>query len=564
MKLPDAAFKKLNAIAARLDHDYQPWKQYHRDLADHILPSRYRWLSKNAGTIGALATAQTPVESTRNTKILDSTGTKAARDLAAGMLNGITSPARPWFNLRLAGFPNDEVLPGPATAWLEEIRRRMLLILAESNFYNSMGMLLLDLVVFGTAAMLIYEDVDDVIRCYNIPVGEFRLGQDNRRDITRMSRSQLFTVDQLVDEFGLENCTTEVQQRHARGGQELFHVYTVVHLVEPNKKDEFFIPGGFAYREFYWLNGNNPQGQILRRAGFTEKPGGFPRWETIGSETYGLSPGMDALPDIIQLQHETLRKAEALDKMTDPPLAMDAALRNQRNPADPGSRFYVPSHSQAGARALYDVRMPLAELSADIVDVQTRIKEAFFNDLFRMISMLETVRTATEIDARREEKLILMGAVLERLENEVLDQSIVRVFGIMKRKELLPPPPPGYELADIEVQYVSILSDAQRSVGTGVIERYMQVVGNTAALVPEIKDLPDWEFLLRTYAARLSVPAAGNRTEEQMREIRQKTQDLAQMQQLAEVSQGLTGAARNLGDVEVGGGRNALQETLGL
>lgn len=82
--------------------------------------------------------------------------------------------------------------------------------------------------------------------------------------------------------------------------------------------------------------------------------------------------------------------------------------------------------------------------------------------------------------------------------------------------------------------------------------------------MPEIKDLPDWEFLLRTYAARLSVPAAGNRTEEQMREIRQKTQDLAQMQQLAEVSQGLTGAARNLGDVEVGGGRNALQETLGL
>jgi hypothetical protein len=33
------------------------------------------------------------------------------------------------------------------------------------------------------------------------------------------------------------------------------------------------------------------------------------------------------------------------------------------------------------------------------------------NDLFRMISELDTVRSATEIDARREEKLVLLGPV---------------------------------------------------------------------------------------------------------------------------------------------------------
>lgn len=566
MQLPAAEFRKLNAVVAQLEFDYESWRGHHKELAEFILPMRYSWLSPTAITASApLVVKSNPKsDSNRNKQILDATGTKAARDLAAGMLNGVTSPARPWFNLRVAGFPQDGILPTELGAWLEEIRRRMLLVLAESNFYNSMAMLLLDMVVFGTAGMIIYEDFDDVIRCYGLPVGEFRIAQDNRRNISTCGRLQIFTVEQLVLEFGLENCTDYVQAKYKKGGNELYHNIAVSHLIEPNRDDARSIEGGFAYREFYWETAQNPKHLILRRAGFTERPFGFPRWETVGNETYGLSPGMDALPDIIQLQHETLRKAEALDKMTDPPVVMDAVMRQQRGAANPGSRFYVPGQSQAGARALYDVRMPLGELSADIAAVQSRVRDAFFNDLFRMISQLETVRSATEIDARREEKLILMGAVLERLENEGLDPFIIRVFSIMKRKGLIPPPPEQFGEVEIEVQYVSVLSDAQRAVGTGVIERYMQIVGQVSGLIPEVKDLPKWEHLLREYGQRLNVPAAGIRTEKEMQEITAKNQELLAAQQAAQVGADLSGAAKNLGAVDVGGGRNAFQEVTGL
>ncbi|HLP68082.1 MAG TPA: portal protein [Rhizobium sp.] len=567
MKYPEAEYRKINATLNQLNFDYEQWRPFHRELAQFLLPARYSWLSDQVVTPSSGVVVQSQPKKTdtnRNKQILDPTGTKAARDLAAGMLNGTTSPSRPWFNLRIAGFNEGAILPPPLGIWLEETRRRMLLVLAESNFYNAMAMMFLDLVVFGTAGMIIYEDFDEVIRCYNLPVGEFRIAQDNRRIISTMARVQAFTIEQLVQEFGLENCSTRVQAMYKKGGADLYHGVRVAHLIEPNREDGRHIKGGFGFRECWWQLDFNTEKTVLRVAGFTERPFGFPRWETIGNETYGLSPGMDALPDVIQLQHETLRKAEALDKMTDPPLVMDAMMRNQRGSANPGSKFYVPGSSNAGARALYDVRMPLGELSADIMDVQRRIREAFFNDLFRMISMLETVRSATEIDARREEKLVLMGAILERLEDEALDPFMVRVFSIMKRKELLPPPPEGYEELEIEIQYVSILSEAQRAVGTGVIERFVKIIGETGAIRPEVMDIVDWAAIFRDYANRLSVPAVGIRSEEDVAAMQEQKAGMEELAQAAAISKDFAAAAGVAGGIDVGGGQNAFQALSGL
>ncbi|MBK6911397.1 MAG: hypothetical protein IPH10_10795 [bacterium] len=125
----------------------------------------------------------------------------------------------------------------------------------------------------------------------------------------------------------------------------------------------------------------------------------------------------------------------------------------------PGGHTFVSGTSQmGGAKPAYQVAPPLGELSADIRDVQLRIREFFHNDLFQMISQLETVRTATEIDARREEKLVQLGPVLERFENEALDPAIKRIFAIMDRMGLLPEAPQSLQGADLEIQYVSILA----------------------------------------------------------------------------------------------------------
>src|SRR5256885_1538790 len=68
------------------------WWTHGRELADYILPRRYKWLiTPNQMNRGS------PI----NQHILDSTGTLAARNLAAGMMSGISSPTRPWFKLKI-------------------------------------------------------------------------------------------------------------------------------------------------------------------------------------------------------------------------------------------------------------------------------------------------------------------------------------------------------------------------------------------------------------------------------------------------------------------------------
>lgn len=553
-KITPTELQQKAASLAAMDSEFQDWKPFFSELAQFILPRRYTWLHESRSAKGETAKK-------RQEYILDGTATTAVRVLAAGMLNGITSPARPWLRLRFSNFTSDQTNV-EAQRWLDETVRRMLVVMAESNFYNSMAMLYLDLPIFGTAGMLIYEDYDEVIRCYNLACGEYRIGQNARKVVDRVGRFYEQTVAQLEQRFGLERLSPQTKEKFQRGGASLLEPVQCCHLIEPNDDRPGALPRQFAYREYYWEQSRN-DGGMLEIAGYRDNPGLFPRWELQGNDTYGTSPGMEALPDIKQLQQETKNKGMGLDYMVRPPIVADIALQGRPSALVPRGITYVPSHSQVGAKPVYTVNPPIGEMRMDIRDIQLRIKEIFHNDLFSMISQLETVRTATEIDARREEKLIKLGAVLQRFENEALDPGIKRVFAIMQRKGLLPDPPAGYENQPVEVDYVSILSDAQRAVGTASTERFLQVLGNLAGTVPDVLQIPDFDGLLRDYADRIGVPAVGIKPREQVAAEAAARADAAAAQQAALVGNDLTNAAKNLSETDLGGGQNALQALLG-
>jgi hypothetical protein len=255
------------------------------------------------------------------------------------MMNGITSPSRQWFKLRIAGFNLDQNTE--AAIWLDEVERRMLLVMAESNFYNSLAVMYLDLVVFGTSAMLIYEDYENVIRCYNSCLGEFYLGVDDRLEISIFSRTFNQKVWQLVKWFGEENCSPRVREAYRAGGERLMEDCKVYHLVEPTDQEDIKIGRNFPVREIYWEGETIEPGQVLSVKGFHEMPGIFPRWEITGNDAYGTSPGMDALGDIIQLQHETRRKGQVLDYSVRPPTLSDISLQGRPTALLPGANTFV-------------------------------------------------------------------------------------------------------------------------------------------------------------------------------------------------------------------------------
>lgn len=501
-----------------------------------------------------------------NGKIVDATGTNALRILASGMMNGITSPSRPWFRLRLEGFADDADYA--ARQWLDEVERRMLLIMSESNFYNCLAIMYIDLCLFGTSAMLIYEDFENVICCYNNALGEYYLGQDAKLRVNTFCREYTWKVHQVVEKFGLENCSTRVQAAWQQGGARLQEDIEIVHLIEPNTSHKEFrsaVPKQFAFREFYWES-SGMLGEILSQRGYYELPGIFPRWEITANDSYGTSPAMDALGDVLQLQQESIRKGQSLDYMVRPPMLLDVQLQHRPTALLPGGQTFIAglNAGSVGGKPAYQITPPIQDITLDIREIQARIRATFHNDLFRMISELETVRSATEIDARREEKLVQLGPVLERFENEALDPAINRIYQIMSRAGLLPDPPRSIAQsnAKLEIQYVSILSAAQSAVGVIPTERFMQLVGNIVQIHPNAKNIPNWDQLLRDYARDIGVKAKGINPEDVTEQLNEADAAAAQTATAATVAPDVAGAAKSLSETDVGGGANALQQLL--
>lgn len=542
--------QQLDSRMSGLVQDRYSWWLHWRELAAYILPRRYIWLVENQKEWRGA-----PL----NQNIIDSTATLAARTCASGMMAGITNPTRPWFKLRIDGFDVED--NHPVALWLEEVEKRMMRVFAESNFYASMNTVYLDLVVFGTAAQIIYEDFEDVIHCFNPAVGEYYCANNARLEVDVFYREFVLTLPQIIEEFGEEALPPNLlQQAQSKNTAALARPLVVRHCIQPNRGT---MPTKFRYMEAYWLM-EAPAGSFLRLKGFNDKPVSVPRWDVVGNDAYGRSPGMDALPDVKQLQQEQKRKAQAIDKMVNPPMVADIQLKHQPASLLPGGITYVTSTSQVGFKPAFSPNIPVQELMLDIKEVQERIRAVFFNDLFQMISQLDTVRSATEIDARKEEKLILLGPVIERFENEALAPAVTRTFNIMARGGLLPPAPQEIAGRPIDIQYVSMMDQAQRAAETAGMERFIQIIGNLAGAKPEVLDNVDDDEFIRQYANRLAVSPKVVRGAEEVAQIRQQRAQQQQLQQAAELSQPMVDGAKVLSQTQVGGGQNALARMMGM
>jgi hypothetical protein len=547
------------------------WWVHGRELADFLLPRRYKWLiTPNQMTRGS------PI----NQHILDSTGTLAARNLASGMMSGISSPARPWFRLKIGKI--DSTATSPVSLWLAACEYLMMLVFQASNFYNSIAVVYFDLVIFGTAVMLIYEDFENVINCVNPCFGEYYLDNDGKYRPRIFFREFTLTVDQVVNEFGEENVSDQVKRLYHEGKAALTREIIVAHAIEPNDDGrKFDIPTSFKFREAYWEWGGSvyPQGGyanihqgFLRKRGFHEAPHIAVRWDLVSNDAYGRSPGMDALPDVKQLQQQVRRKGQGIDKTVNPPMLADVQLKNQPASLLPGGVTYISGMMQsanAGFTTAYgNWRPDIAAISEDLNEVRERIRKVFFNDVFQVISQFETRSnvSATEIDARRSEALIMLGPVLERIQYELLSPIIERVFAVMSRARILPPPPAEVQGANIDIEYISMLLQAQLASATSGIERTLQMAGSLAGLDPGVMDNIDTDFALAKYSTLMNNDPRLIRSPDQLAQIRQQRAQAQQQQQqneMADRAQKLSAGAENLSNVDVGGGKNALQQMIG-
>lgn len=539
------------------------WWTHWRELADYFLPRRYKWI---------ITPNQMARGSPINQHILDSTGVIAARNLASGLLSGKSSPIRPWFKLKINRIDSSQTTP--ISLWLAECERLMALVFQESNFYNSIATFYFDLVIFGTAVMIIYEDYHNVIDCYNPCAGEYYVDINGKYRPVVLYREFTMTTAAIVDEFGFDNCSLAIQQLYNNpDGSGRTREIIVAHAIEPNDDEhEFGIPKSFRFREIYWewsgstspQNGGTNVPGLLRKRGYHEQPQITVRWDLVSNDAYGRSPGMDALPDQKQLQLETRRKAQAIDKMVNPPLVADVQLKNQPASLLPGGITYVSGYTASGKpgfASVYDTKFPVAEITEDLNEVRERIKKTMFNDLFQTASQYETRSnvTAVEWDMRKAESMVMLGPVLERIDNEGLKPIIERTWAIMSRAGIFPPAPAEIAGRELNIEFVSVLAQSQSATQSAGIERLFQIAGGLVGVDPAVMDNIDIDYALDKYSSLLNNDPRIIRSPDQLTQIRQQREAQQQQAQQAEMAEKLAKGAQTLSQTQVGGGQNALQ-----
>lgn len=528
------------------------WWTHWRELADYMLPRRYKWI---------ITPNQMARGSPINQHILDSTATIAARNLASAMFTGTSDPTRIWFKLKIGHI--DSTQTSPTSLWLAECERLLLLIFQESNFYTSVAVALLDLVIFGSAVIVFYEDYDDVIACFNPCAGEYYLENADTLECNAMMREFTLTVSQVVEQFGFERCSPAVQRLYSDGmqghGASLTRELVVAHAIEPNDGN-YNIPSHFKFRECYWEWGGSasPQGGssyapgFLRVRGFHEQPFAAPRWDLVSNDAYGRSPAMDALPDVKQLMLEVRRKAQAIDKMVNPPMIADVQLKNQPASLLPGGITYIAgmmSQGKPGFSPVYQFEPKIREMAEDLQECRERIKKIFFNDIFQTISQYETRSniTATEIDARRAEAFLMIGPVFERIQKELFSVAIERVFAIAARAGILPPAPQEIQGLNMNVEYVSMLELTQNAAKAATVERTMNAAMQMMGVRPDIGDNVDFDYGIEKTSSLLGNDPKLIRSPEALMQIRQQREQQAQAQQQAAMAEQLSAGAKNLG-----------------
>lgn len=526
---------RVKGRLATLKGRYQSEKlAHHQDISDFLIPMRGQFY------------VERPKKAERMGKILDSTGTRALRILAAGLMAGATSPMRPW--MRLAPPHGVGQLPlSRALTWADVVTRAILALFAKTNTYHMLHQLYEELGAFGTAASLVAQHPTRVMHCYPLTVGEFFPAASPEGPVNTLYREFDMTVAQLVAEFGLERCSNSVQQMYKAGS--LDQDVRVAHAIEPradrdpSKLDQKNKP----WRSVYWEYGSEVT-DVLREGGFDRFPAVVPRWSVTGTQTWGDGPGTESLPDIKMLQLEQQQKGIAIRYQADPPVQAPSELKHQEFDKEPGGVTYTDAASapNAGVRELFRVSLDINGLTQDMVEVRQRINSTFFADLFLMLFQSEKTMSATEAAALQQEKMLMLGPVLEFLGPDLFKPLIDLGFDALWSAGLLPPPPEELAGQDLQIEYLSVLAQAQRAAALGLTDRFIASVQSVSQQFPEALDKVNVDAWIDDMAERLGVTPEIVRSKDEVAQLRDARNKALAAKEQTEMAAKQAGAARDI------------------
>ncbi len=499
---------ELKNNLSRLMEKRSTWESHWQEVADLMLPRK------------AEITKERTRGDKRSTKIFDATAIHSLELLAASLHGMLTSSANRWFSLRFKEAvlnENDE-----AREWLEDSIDKMYLAFARSNFQQEIFENYHDLIAFGTSCLMVEEDEDDIIRFSARHIKEIYIEENKKGLIDNVYRKFKLTVDQAIQKFGAENLSKEINNTYKSNPYdevEICHIVRPRSIYDGSKQDK----KNMKFQSIYFEHGTD---HVISVGGFNENPYVVSRYLKSSTEIYGRSPSMNALPDVKVLNKMVEHGLKASAKMIDPPLLVpdDSMLAPVR--MTPGSLNYYRSGSRDRIEPLNIGQNTTVTLNAENARREA-IARMFHVDQLQIQS--NRTMTATEVLQRNEEKMRILGPVMGRIQSELLEPMINRVFSIMLRNRLFREAPPILANQEIDIEYVSPMALAQKGQELQNVMRGLELFGSLSQTMP-VMDYIDENGLVKQLVQTLGLPARMIKSDKEVQGIRMERQEAQQQQ----------------------------------
>jgi len=487
------------------------WENHWQEIADHSLGRRDFTVVREPGR-------------QRQQKIYDTTSRDSNNLLAAALHALLTNPSTSWFDLTFENADLNE--DDESTRWLSTVRDRMLAAFRrpESAFTTQMHEVYSDITGFGTAGMFVADEPGFGPRFNARPLQELFIDEDSTGRIGVVMRKFKMQAWRAVDQFGAKQVPRAAEQAEKRPNTEgeYLHIVRRRDLPLPGKINSAGMPWESLYLSF-----NDKD--IISEGGFWENPYMVARWSKDPGEIFGRGPGIDSLPDQKMLNAIWRTFIRNIEKAVDPPLLVDD------DGVMPGSQLRVTPSAQITVRNDGGSREPVRylesraqlNLAPEIIETRARkIEKAYHSEIIQAFQ--DPRMTATQVIELARLSQRILSPVLGRMQVEILEPMVERVFGVLLRSGKLPDPPEVIQGEDIKIEYVSPVARAQKaSEAQAIIDTFL-ATAQMAQADPSVLDNFDLDEAARRIAAGNGIPVQIIRSKDNVIQIRRVQAKLMQ------------------------------------
>lgn len=507
------------------------WENQWQEISDHAIARRDFTVGREPGR-------------PRTTRIYDTTSKEANTLLSAALHSLLTNPATRWFDLR---FGDDNLNESEAAIrWLDDTKRRVASAFTRpgSGFTTNIAEVYTDITGFGTGVIMVTESHEGV-QFSARPLAETFVDVDFTGKIAVVYRRFKMKAWNAVEQFGEDR----VKMAAKKAKKDMDSDVEFLHLV---RRRSDVMPGNIDSSGMPWESVyiSMDDHTAAAEGGFHENPYLVGRWSVDTGELYGRGPGNDSLPEQKMLNAMWRSYIRNVEKAADPPLLVDddGVMPGSQLRITPNAQITVRNDGSRGGREPVRYLENRARLELEFQTMESRskkIEKAYHSEIIQAFQ--DPRMTATQVLELARLAQRQLSPVLGRMQVEILEPMIERVYGILSRNSRLAPPPQEIQDAELKIEYVSPVARAQKSSDAQAILDSFSAAAALAEVDPSVMDNVDLDEALRTVFEGNGVPLKVLRTSGEVIEIRRvQAQAIQKDKENQEMLAGADGIAKLL------------------